>query len=271
MRALVLSGGGSHGAFQVGVIKRLIEKGRRWDIVAGVSVGAVNAMQMAMYAPMQQAAGAAKLEQFWYEIEGNQSIYCEWFGGLIAAITGRGSLHDTSPLERFLRQRFNPVALAASGVRLRVGATSLRTGRYRAATELDHDVVRWVMASSAFPAAFTPIAIDGDVWIDGGVRECTPARDAVAAGATDLDVVLADPVDDDGAPWDLRGAGSAIDVGVRAATIMANEVFRNDLRDLVAKGVTHRLYAPYAAWRVGPLDFVPREIRHMIDVGYGIP
>jgi NTE family protein len=267
----VLSGGGSHGAFQVGVIKRLIEMGHRWDVVAGVSVGAVNAMQMAMYSPMEQHVGSQKLEQFWLEIMGNQTIYCEWFGGIIAAVTGRGSLHDTSPLERFLRSKFNPVALAASGVKLRIGATSLRTGRYHAATELDHDVVKWVMASSAFPAAFTPIAIDGDIWIDGGVRDTTPVRDALATGATVLDVVLADPIADDGEPWDLRQAGSAINVGVRAATIMSNEVFRNDLRDLEAKGVKHKLYAPYATWTVGPLDFVPSQIRHMIDVGYGIP
>ena len=78
MKALILSGGGAHGAFQVGVIKRLAELGHQWDLVAGVSVGAINAMQMAMYAPKDHLQAARELEQFWYNIRGNDTIYRNW-------------------------------------------------------------------------------------------------------------------------------------------------------------------------------------------------
>ncbi len=47
--ALVLSGGGAKGAFQVGAEKYAREvKGYHWDIIAGVSVGALNGSMLAM-------------------------------------------------------------------------------------------------------------------------------------------------------------------------------------------------------------------------------
>jgi NTE family protein len=47
--ALILSGGGAKGAFQVGVEKYAREiKGYHWDIISGVSVGALNAGMLAM-------------------------------------------------------------------------------------------------------------------------------------------------------------------------------------------------------------------------------
>jgi predicted acylesterase/phospholipase RssA len=46
-RALVLSGGGAKGAFEVGAVKRLWETGYRPDLICGVSVGAVNASKLA--------------------------------------------------------------------------------------------------------------------------------------------------------------------------------------------------------------------------------
>ena len=40
--ALVLCGGGSLGSYEVGAIKKLIEKGIKFDIVTGTSIGALN-------------------------------------------------------------------------------------------------------------------------------------------------------------------------------------------------------------------------------------
>jgi NTE family protein len=47
--ALILSGGGAKGAFQCGAEKYAREvKGYHWDILAGVSVGALNALMLSM-------------------------------------------------------------------------------------------------------------------------------------------------------------------------------------------------------------------------------
>ena len=46
---LVLSGGGSKGSYELGVIERLAEAGNSYDGFTGVSVGALNASVLAMY------------------------------------------------------------------------------------------------------------------------------------------------------------------------------------------------------------------------------
>ena len=62
---LVLQGGGSLGAFACGVFKALVKKNVRIDIVAGTSIGAVNA---AIIVGSKSDHPEKELEDFWIEI-----------------------------------------------------------------------------------------------------------------------------------------------------------------------------------------------------------
>ena len=214
----MLSGGGARGAYQVGVLKRLTEQGARWDLIAGVSVGAINAAHMAHFGVQTQRAGALTLEAFWRRIAGNKSIYTGWTMGALALLW-QGAMYDTAPLRALLDGAMSEEVIRRSGVKLRLGAVSLKTGRYRTITERDERLADWVMANAAFPVAFRPSYIDGDLWVDGGVRNVTPILDAVKAGATEIDVVMTSPVRGDVAEWDVQKGRSAIDIGLRAAGI----------------------------------------------------
>lgn len=270
MKGLCLSGGGAHGAFQVGVIKRLAELGHRWDFVVGVSVGAINAMQMAMCPKDKQLEGARELEQFWYSIKGNETIYRNWTIPILEGLFGRGGMYDTEPLYQFLRARFDPKKMAA-GIPMRVGACNLRTGQVEFGHEKSPNVVAWVMASASYPGAFPPVRIGSEVYTDGGVRHTAPIEEAIRMGADSLDIVLCDPQTGEDNPWDTGDAGNAALVGIRSASIMSNEVFLTDMDVLQDFKGTHRIYSPYAPWALNSLTFDPKAIRHMIDVGYGIP
>ena len=69
---LVLQGGGSLGAFACGVFKALVKKKIRMDIVAGTSIGAVNA---AIIVGSKGDHPEKHLEEFWLEIaESNYKI-----------------------------------------------------------------------------------------------------------------------------------------------------------------------------------------------------
>ena len=59
---LVLEGGGSKGAYQVGVLKALLENGYRFDAVTGTSIGALNGAILAQ-------DGLDRLEDFWREVK----------------------------------------------------------------------------------------------------------------------------------------------------------------------------------------------------------
>lgn len=60
--ALVLAGGGSLGAVQVGMLRALVEAGVAFDLVIGASVGAING---AYFAAKPNARGVAELADFW--------------------------------------------------------------------------------------------------------------------------------------------------------------------------------------------------------------
>ena len=65
MRGLVLEGGGARGAYHIGVIKALVEKGYTFDGFVGTSIGAVNAASMAQ-------GDFTKAAQLWENISSDQ-------------------------------------------------------------------------------------------------------------------------------------------------------------------------------------------------------
>ena len=62
---LVMQGGGSLGAFACGVFKALVKRNVRIDIVAGTSIGAVNA---AIIVGSKSDHPEKELEHFWIEV-----------------------------------------------------------------------------------------------------------------------------------------------------------------------------------------------------------
>ena len=62
---LVLQGGGSLGAFACGVFKALVKNNIKIDIVAGTSIGGVNA---SIIAGSKEDHPEKALEQFWLEL-----------------------------------------------------------------------------------------------------------------------------------------------------------------------------------------------------------
>src|ERR671925_776546 len=65
---LILQGGGSLGAFGCGVFKALTKRNIKIDIVAGTSIGGVNA---AIIAGSKSERSEVALEQFWLELAEN--------------------------------------------------------------------------------------------------------------------------------------------------------------------------------------------------------
>ena len=107
--AIVLSGGGAKGAFQVGVVHELVvNRGVRLDIVAGVSTGAIQALGVAQ----DDVPG---LLDAWLGIKGNGSIYRERPLGVVGGILGEDAIYDAAPLKRLLKGFADEEKLAASG------------------------------------------------------------------------------------------------------------------------------------------------------------
>ena len=71
-KALVLSGGGSNGAWEAGVIWGLVHYGNpddyKWDVVSGVSAGSINASAISVFAPGDEVAGSEYMVKTWGDL-----------------------------------------------------------------------------------------------------------------------------------------------------------------------------------------------------------
>jgi NTE family protein len=277
MRYLVMSGGGSKWAYEVGAIQHLCgDLEIEYDGYCGVSAGALNAGFMAQYAAGEERLAAELLYRLLRTVDGSR-IYRRWFPfGKLHALW-KPSMLNSAPLQQLIRTVLDEALVRESGKRLRVGAVSLTTGTYRLFKEDYADLAGAIIASSAFPAMFCPVELDGELWTDGGVREVTPLKAAIDLGATEVDVIVTSP--DYSAPGFPRSPNT-LDVGKRVLDLMSDEIISDDLKvallhnRLAARGLSTkrevkiRIVRPDAFLTDDSLDFDPAVLEGMRKAGY---
>lgn len=200
MRALCLSGGGSKGAFQVGALEHILgDLGVQYDIITGISVGALNGSYLAQYGKGDESDAIKGLVEVWNGVN-DSAIFQTNYPVLPKALSmaysviATNSLYDSSPLNRLVDSLLDPQALVSSGKELAVGAVSLKDGEYRYWHQDSPDIVKAVQASASYPIFFKPVEIEGQEWTDGGVRNIVPMEKALSMGATEIDVITTSPV-----------------------------------------------------------------------------
>jgi len=225
--ALVLSGGGARGAYQVGVLKAIAE----WlpadapcpfEVLVGTSAGALNAAAIGARAHSLREA-VQSLEAVWANFRVEQVVQSNsltmlrsglhWMAALLSAgwiAKPPRSLFDTTPLYELLTRAVPldqiPVQIAAGRLHaLAVATTSYTTGQAVAFFDGTDDVDGWnrasragrrrridldvLMASAAIPFIFPAWSIDGNHYGDGAMRQLAPLSPAVHLGANRVFVI----------------------------------------------------------------------------------
>lgn len=243
-RALVLSGGGAKGSFQIGVLEQLLFTHRLdFQIFCGVSVGALNAAYLAQ-APSGATAEESlrnlqetfrDLRKLWLEeITGNRSIFTTR-GGDVAAALGADSIHDAAPLRDLIWTHLSPQKLAASKRILRLGVVTLEDGKYDTKLDVTLDVQhvrQFVLASATMPYYFEPVEARGRHMVDGGVRNITPLSEAFAEKPDEIYVIYASPFHLEEETYRDNSLGTKVNAFTylkRTVEILINEVYRNDV------------------------------------------
>jgi len=188
-RALILSGGGARGAFQVGVWKYLREINWTPDLICGTSIGAVNA------AAIGSGMSVERLIDIWKTHNRSEIYRLKALKFLSSALYGRPvkSVLDTAPMRAMLTRHLNLEALRRSPIEIIISAVHLATGRLHLynqdVIEIDH-----LMASSAMPILFPWQPIHGELFWDGGVMANSPLFIALEKKIEEIIVVLLSPV-----------------------------------------------------------------------------
>ncbi len=188
--ALVLAGGGTRGAAQVGMLEVLAERGFLPDLVLGASVGAING---AAFAGDPTPEGVARLAAVWRGLRGPEVYPQKRIHGPWRFLQQRESVHPNDGLRRVIEEGITFERLEEARVPFEVVTTSLVDGRERWFSS--GPAVEPILASAAIPAIFPPVEVGGDLLIDGGVVDNVPIMRAVDAGATKIVVLLCGPLD----------------------------------------------------------------------------
>jgi NTE family protein len=217
--ALVLSGGGARGAYEVGVARYVLGQlapqlgpSARPRIFCGTSVGAINACALAAH---HDAAdfGVRLLAEKWRALSLDSVFKLGWgdLAGLARWLLGSArpdgptSLLDAAPLAELVRSvipwRNLHQGIADGEVRgVTVSATDVETGHTVVFVESDAQslfysrdrAVDWApvrltaqhaLASAAIPIIFPTVRVAGRMYSDGSLRQNTPIAPALRLGA----------------------------------------------------------------------------------------
>ena len=170
---LALGGGAARGFAHVGVIAVLEEAGLKPQLVVGTSAGSLVA---ALYA---SGLTSAQLKQTALSLQ--EVAITDW----MLPIFGRGMFRGDA-LARYVNELVSSRLIDAMPMPLGIVATDLNTGG--AVLFQKGDTGTAVRASSAVPAVFVPVKINGREYVDGGLVSPVPVRFARQMGA---DVVVA--------------------------------------------------------------------------------
>lgn len=189
---VVLGGGGSLGAYQVGALVGLAEAGRVPDALFGCSAGALNAAFLAGDPTLTRARELAA----WWADPGTQAVLSpgRWArvkGFARAATNSQQALLDAGPLRRMITARVEAHDLAELAVPLTVTTTCIDCGA--AVHHSNGPLADVLLASCALPGLMPAIRLpDGHRHVDGGVVCGVPLDAAVAAAGPEDEIFVLD-------------------------------------------------------------------------------
>lgn len=164
---LALSGGATHGAAHIGVLKVLEREGIKPDFVAGTSAGALVGSAYCAGIPLDSLS--------------NMLTGMSWPTLLKPALVRPLSLFDTTPMEEYLRKNVGDCEFKDLKIPFAVIACDITTGER---IVLDKGpLAPAVRASAAIPGLFSPVELEGRLLVDGGTVDNFPVEQVRAMGA----------------------------------------------------------------------------------------
>ena len=174
----VFGGGGVLGAYEVGMVRAVLQHGVRPDLVVGTSIGAFNG---AAVAASPKPDVAERLAELWSS-PAARTAYGDSLPRQLTRFARRTHLHSPAPLRRLLEAAIGD---ATTFEELAVPFQCCAASIERAAEHWfsSGPLVDAVLASSAVPGLLPPVHLGQEHFIDGGIVNSVPVGRAVALGA----------------------------------------------------------------------------------------
>lgn len=207
-RAIVLSSGGSKGAYAVGIVKRYFEIGKRYDIIVGTSTGALIAPFIASENLEALIEGYTNIKHSDifninpFKIKKSKTGIYTWDINKLAVFYNRFILRSSSfgSTERlryltipkfFTKTDFDLVLNSEKDLCICVSNISLDACEIKNLRDCDYDrFCDWMWASTCAPPVMSVPFIEGYEYVDGAVTKPIPIDEAILRGADEIDVII---------------------------------------------------------------------------------
>lgn len=245
MRALVVSGGGSKGAFGGGVAQYLMEEqGKDYDLLIGTSTGSLLVPFLAVrdltrlkdvYTNVTQE-DIFKVNPFKVKKDENGSVKVginHWNVLYNILLRKKKAFGDASNLRKLISKcmtedDFNTIKNSGKEVVACVTNLTLAQAEYKSTSNYGwNDYGDFMLASATVPPFMEPVYKEGYHYADGGIVEHAPIQEAIDRGAKEIDVILLRKEVQELAPELIRNPFHYI---LRTVDIMMNEIGRDDVR-----------------------------------------
>ena len=248
----VLSGGGAKGSFQAGAMYELLRRGIKPALIVGTSVGSINAYMYAM-------GGLSAVIENWLSIKSSKDIYkTQWLKVLFRANHG---LYSLSPLRKALEKIYR-VEHVCEAKSVYVDAVTACVKTTSTLCKNRDEIIDGVIASSAIPFTFEPVMKDGQVLVDGGVRDMVPVLSHEEIRDARVYVIGCNPVKQE-KRWQNK-THFDYEIGMRALDILERETYLDDIAIMKSHGAT--IITP-PKLIMDTLDFYPDKIKENIALG----
>ncbi len=206
MRALVISGGGSKGAFAGGVAQFLIQDaGKTYDIFVGTSTGSLLISHLALgklnkikriYSNVTQSSIFNNCPFVIKKIHGSDEIGINHWNVIRNFIKGKKTFGESENLRKLISEsltktEFNKLKKGMSDVVITVSNLSLNQVEYKSIKDCSYeDFCDWIWISANYTPFMSLVRKEGCEYADGGLGSIVPIEEAIKRGATEVDVVV---------------------------------------------------------------------------------
>ena len=206
MRALVISGGGSKGAFAGGVAQYLIqEKNINYDLYLGSSTGSLLIPHLALnredkifklYTNVDMDK-IFSVNPFIIKHKKNQEVITiNHFNVAVQFMKGRRTFGESKNLKNYIRNNFSEeefLELKKSSKDIIVTVTNITKNcvEYKSILECGYDdFCDWIWISCNYIPFMSLVTKNNCEYADGGISNVIPIQEAIHRGATEIDVIV---------------------------------------------------------------------------------
>jgi predicted patatin/cPLA2 family phospholipase len=198
MKALVISGGGSLGAWGGGVAEYLFNTGNTYDVIVGTSTGALLSPMIAMnnFTELKSAYTSMNQNDIFNVNPFDSLGRINKWNAIWRILRGKKTLGETQKLrekiEKYLStEEFDSVKKSPIDVACCVYNIQKRQSEYKSIKECSYDdYCDWMTASATVPIAMSTIEKNECSYVDGGVADHIPIKYLLNKNITSLDVIV---------------------------------------------------------------------------------